>query len=206
MVKSSIMIDLDDPRSDKIAEAITNKTSKKVLTLLTEGEMSGSEIAGKLSLPLNTIGYNLKKLTDAGLIETSKKVFWSSRGKKMNLYRISNRKIVISPKRLIRGILPTALLVGIVSWGLKIFVDGNDITKQVGSMTNVAVDSGSFFGELAVPTAERTVEPSVSGGIFQIVSGASDSWAWFLIGGLTALFIFLMWNFFMTERRETNGK
>jgi len=61
------MIDLDDVRSERIAEVLSNKTSKKVLQALAEGEKSASDIAGVLNLPLNTVTYNLKKLTEVDL-------------------------------------------------------------------------------------------------------------------------------------------
>lgn len=38
--KNALMIDLDDERAEKIAEVITNKTCKKILSALAEKEMS----------------------------------------------------------------------------------------------------------------------------------------------------------------------
>ena len=98
------MLDLNDPRAGEIAEAMANKTAKKVLALLAEKEMSGSEIASSLKIPLNTVGYNLKKLVSAGLVEKTKKIFWSSRGKKMEIYKLANKRIIISPKTIAKGI------------------------------------------------------------------------------------------------------
>lgn len=106
---NSIMFDIDDPRSAKVAEALSSKTSRKILNLLSEGEMSGSEIATKLGLPLNTVGYNMKKLVSAGLIDKSKRIFWSSKGKRMELYKLSNKKIIISPKKLNRSLIASVL-------------------------------------------------------------------------------------------------
>ena len=106
--KKSIMFDIDDPRSGKVAEALGNKTSKRILGLLSDREMSESDIASELGLPANTVNYNIKKLVDAGLIVKSKRVFWSSKGKKMELYSVSNRRIIISPRRL-SAIVPVLL-------------------------------------------------------------------------------------------------
>src|SRR3989344_7017567 len=105
MANNSIMIDLEDPQSGKIAEVLSNKTAKVILGLLAENEMSGSEVAAKLGAPLNTVTYNLKNLVDAGLVEKSKRFFWSSKGKRMELYKVSNKRIVISPRRMIKGII-----------------------------------------------------------------------------------------------------
>ena len=72
MAEKIISIDLNDPRSAKIAEVIRNKTCKRILGLIAEKEVSESEISSELSLPMNTIGYNVKKLVDSGLIEEEK--------------------------------------------------------------------------------------------------------------------------------------
>src|SRR3989338_4499204 len=93
-----INFDIDDPRALAIAEAMANKTSKKILSLLSEKEMSESDLASALELPLNTVGYNIDKLLNAGLIEKTKNFFWSVKGKKIPTYKISNKKILISPK------------------------------------------------------------------------------------------------------------
>ena len=49
MGNSSIMIDLDDPRTAKIADVISNKTTKKILAELAERELSGGELSSALS-------------------------------------------------------------------------------------------------------------------------------------------------------------
>jgi inhibitor of cysteine peptidase len=134
MTKKSIDIDLNDPRAGKIAEAISNKTSKKILNALADDEMSGSEIAEKLGLPLNTVTYNLKKLTEAGLVNKSKKFFWSSKGKRMELYRVSNKRIIISPKKLSRSVVVG--LVGIFA----LFVSAMILMNFGGPQLNVESD------------------------------------------------------------------
>jgi len=103
--KRTIEVDLDDPRAGRIAEAMSSKSAKKILHLLSEREMSGSEVAHELGMPLNTVSYNLKKLVEAGLVDKSKKSFWSSKGKRMELYKVSNKKIIISPKKLSRSVI-----------------------------------------------------------------------------------------------------
>ena len=105
-------VDIDDPRAGAIAEVMSNKTAKKILSLIAEKELSESDIASELSLPLNTVGYNINKLLKAGLIEKSKTFFWSVKGKKIPTYKLSNKKIVISPKRLISA--PTVMIASIL--------------------------------------------------------------------------------------------
>ncbi|MEK6908981.1 MAG: beta-propeller domain-containing protein [Nanoarchaeota archaeon] len=115
MDKSFINIDLDDPRTGLVAEALSNKTCVKILDLLSTQEITASDIALKLDIPLNTTGYNLEKLINAGLVEKSSNFFWSVKGKKTPVYRVANRKIIISPKRIMKGIMPFILLMGVIA-------------------------------------------------------------------------------------------
>lgn len=109
-----INFDIEDPRASSIAEAMANKTCKKILSMLAEKEMSASEIASSLNIPLNTAGYNIDKLMKAGLIEEVKGFFWSVKGKRIPVYRISNKKILISPKRMAAPIAMIAAIIGAI--------------------------------------------------------------------------------------------
>jgi uncharacterized secreted protein with C-terminal beta-propeller domain len=115
--KRSIQFDLDDPRSGKIANVMSSKTAKKILHVLADGEKSSSEIAEELGMPLNTVSYNLKKLVNAGLVDKSKRFFWSSKGKRIEFYKLSNRKIIISPKVMARKtvVMVAGVLIGLVA-------------------------------------------------------------------------------------------
>ena len=86
MTKSSINLDLDDPRIGKIADVISNKTTKKILSMLADSSdfgLSESEISNKLEIPANTVNYNVKKLEEVGLIEKTRKILWSEKGKRI---------------------------------------------------------------------------------------------------------------------------
>ena len=95
---TDISISIDYHRIKDIAEAITNKTCKKILNYLTKNEKTISEISVELNIPINTVEYNIKKLLNSGLIE-KKSFWWSVKGKKMPTYTVSNKRIIISPKR-----------------------------------------------------------------------------------------------------------
>ncbi|MFH1500459.1 MAG: beta-propeller domain-containing protein [archaeon] len=94
-----ILMGMDDERSKKIAEVIGNKTCKKILDYLADNtEKSEKEISEALGIPINTVEYNLKKLLDSGLVEKAKNFFWSRKGKKIDLYKLAKKHIVISPR------------------------------------------------------------------------------------------------------------
>lgn len=99
MVETSLNIDLNDPRAAKIADVLSNKTCKKIISALSEEELTETDLAKKLKIPLNTVDYNVKKLVSAGLIESTSH-FWSVKGKKIPSYKLANKKIIISPKSL----------------------------------------------------------------------------------------------------------
>ena len=84
MSDSYFNVDLNDPRASAIAEVLSNKSCKAILALLAEqSEISEGEIAVKLGMPLNTVGYNMKKLVEAGFVEKSSGFFWSVKGKRV---------------------------------------------------------------------------------------------------------------------------
>lgn len=133
----SISIDLGDPRTGKVAEALSNKTCVKILDLLASQELTASDISSKLGIPLNTTGYNIEKLIDAGLVEKSSNFFWSVKGKKTPVYKVANKKIVISPKRMITKMLPFFLVAGVLAIIAASFVINN-------SNQNVYSDSSNL--------------------------------------------------------------
>lgn len=116
MEEKYVLVSLEDERTEKLANVLANKTSKKILDLLSEKELSESEIAKELKMPLNTVGYNINNLIKAGLIEEKRHLF-SVKGKRIPVYKISNKYIIISPKksRKILGILPVVLISAIFS-------------------------------------------------------------------------------------------
>ncbi len=93
-----LLLNLEDEQSKKTAEAIANPTARKILDYLSSKEEAGAEeISKELQLPLSTIDYNIKNLKRAGLLE-AKHFQWSSRGKKIALYKVAKKFIVIAPK------------------------------------------------------------------------------------------------------------
>lgn len=203
MANSSIMIDLDDVRSEKIAEVLSNKTSKKILQSLAEGEKCGSELAERLNLPLNTVSYNLKKLTEAGLIEKAKKFFWSSKGKKIDYYHVVNKKIVIIPKQMVRGVLPAVIFTGLAAIGIKLWTLSKFQSREFanafardGGVLKVTQTAAEAASEgLAAPKALADASQGIASLCNETILGiAQSSWLWFLTGALFALLVYLIWN------------
>ena len=112
-----ILVSLEDERSKKIAESISNKTARKILDYLSSKEDVGAEeISKSLNIPLPTVDYNLKK---AELIE-AKQFVWSQKGKRVILYKLAKKFIIIAPKfsdikKELKNIISLIGLAGIVS-------------------------------------------------------------------------------------------
>ncbi len=195
MVTSSISIDLDDPRTTQVAEALANKTCVKIIGLIAEDELREVDIANKLNLPLNTVEYNLKKLINSGLIEKSSNFFWSVKGKKTPVYRVANRRIVISPKRIVKGVIPAVLLSGVVAMLLRFFTNGQELVKTAGLerfADSASVETDSF--------AARASE--VANAVVQNQNEFSSAWSWFFIGALFSLIILFLWDFVLSNTRR----
>ncbi|MCD4759537.1 helix-turn-helix domain-containing protein [archaeon] len=109
--------------SKAVADALSNKTAQKILAYITKNkEATESELSEKLKVPLPTIHYNIQQLKKSNLIK-SKEFFWSKKGKKMRVFTLAKKYIIISPSKSksslkqLKGLLPVALI-SIIGAGL----------------------------------------------------------------------------------------
>jgi DNA-binding transcriptional ArsR family regulator len=196
MAEKYINVNLDDPRSERIAEVLANKTCKKILGLLAEKEMNASEIAEKLGAPLNTVGYNLEKLVEAGLIEKARGFLWSVKGKKIDSYIISNKKIVIAPRKMIKGIIPAILISGLIALGIRFFMGAQKMQTASSKIAEKAGEAAAPMAgapsRLAEYSADKAAAAAYHG--YEALVGTGHSWLWFLLGAFVGLLVFLIWN------------
>jgi DNA-binding transcriptional ArsR family regulator len=195
-----IMLNLEDEKSAKIAEIMSNKSCKKILSLLAEKELSESDIAREIGLPINTADYNIKKLMEGGLVEKAKAHFWSVKGKKIPVYKLSNKYIVIAPKSMkssaLKTFLPVVLIVGIAAFIIRFFSSTSNFVQKATSNFETA------------PQAVGSVRDAVSGAnsfssmsIWDKLVGM-PVWAWFLAGALFALILI----FILTKLNRRKNK
>lgn len=117
-----IMVSLKDEKSKQLATAISNDTCRKILNCLANKEASESELSKKLNIPISTIDYNIKLLLDNGIIQ-SKEFVWSEKGKKVDIYTLAKKLIIIAPKELaglsdqLKTLFPVALI-SMISTGI----------------------------------------------------------------------------------------
>lgn len=202
MNKKYVMVSLDDARLGVLADVLSNKTSKKILEYLAEKEASESEIANDLGLPANTINYNVRKLVESGLIEKSKKFFWSIRGKKIIYYRIAKKSIIISPKNSNAvKIIGTFFIVGIGAVLVKLFSSSylqkspvsvaSDVNRTIADKLPIASESGldaTSGQEIVKATASNLAAQNASG----VISWVFEPWLWFVVGALTIAVVYVL--------------
>jgi DNA-binding transcriptional ArsR family regulator len=196
MAEKYLLFSLEDESSKKLGEIISNPTCNKIMNLLAEKELSETEISKELSLPLNTIDYNIKNLLKSGLLEKANK-WWSVKGRKIDTFRLANKMIVISPKKTLMSklgnIIPVAILAGIFTAGVAYYTKGKEILVSSTPPLLEAVDklatSGASAGQSAMAPAAQETAKTIT-----LLPPEFQPWLWFLIGSLSAILIFSVWN------------
>ncbi|AKB23879.1 hypothetical protein MSMTP_0410 [Methanosarcina sp. MTP4] len=82
--------------SRKLARALSNETSLKILETLGKKSMSAGDLSEALGIRLNTLKYNLDTLEESGLISVQQ-VKWSRKGRKIKVYAAVDQLIVLVP-------------------------------------------------------------------------------------------------------------
>jgi len=150
-----ILMGLEDSRAGHIAEVLKNKTCKKVLDFLADRkEASEQDIARGLDLPINTAEYNLKKLIKAGLVEKTKNFFWSVKGKKIPMYKLARKHIIISPSKkpslsYLKSILPAILIALALIALVGLFVPPEDGDGPITPITPIVEEGLKQFSSQA---------------------------------------------------------
>ncbi len=197
MAEKHILISLDDERAKAVSEVLGNKTCKKILDYLSENDSSESDISKELKMPLNTVGYNIKKLVSSGLIESSNH-WWSVKGKKIPIYKASNKRIIISPLKLksekLKQFLAPVLLSGFGALILRGLVKSEQvITESIDAVSGKELIQKASQWPGAIDNPDTFNYASDSSGLLIYISGL-EPWVWFLIGAWFGLLLFFLLN------------
>ena len=191
-----LLVDLQDTKTQKLAETITSTTSRKILNHLAEKNDTKNEMAKKLKIPLPTISYHLDKLEKAGLV-ISKEFHYSKKGRVVDHYALANKYIIIAPKKVsglkqkLKGILPVAIIClgisAVIQWfpsllNSKPTIPFHESTPASNNIARSIVEESVTESVLAVP---QIVEPTI------IQSTNSSIALWFLLGSMSAIIIYM---------------
>ncbi len=172
-----MMVSMKDSKT--VADALSNKTAQKILNYLTENkEATESELSEKLDIPLPTIHYNIQQLKKANLVK-SKEFFWSKKGKKMRIFTLAKKFIIISPDSdkstlsKLKDLLPVTLLSFIGAGIIKIYQSKKYLA------TNKAADA---LNEMAAKTFTNMTQT-------QTTLQEPNYALWFLAGSLFVIIL-----------------
>lgn len=185
-----ILVSLNDEKSKAIAEVLASSTCKKIINHLAEHkEASQKDLSEKIHVPMNTIDYNMKKLLSSGFIQKRKNFFWSAKGKKIVMYELSNKSVVISHKKSVgekfKSIVPAFILTAAGGFALWMYEKANLV--QRGTEMFVQKSAETYASAIA-PDAVGTVSTSAN------LLSSQPLWLWFVFGALTAIFIISLIN------------
>lgn len=200
-----ILISMDDVGAKSLSDVLGNKTCNKIIDHLSEkGSASQKDLSDSLNMPINTVEYNIKKLLKSGLIKKHKEFFWSVKGKKIVMYELSNKSIIISPKGSgltdkLRSILPAFMILGSMS----ILTYAYEKSRVVKNVFSESISSGVAKGAPEIMALEDVAIERVAESMPTIdyaniatttASSLGYSWAWFFAGAFIAVTIFSIVN------------
>ena len=193
-----LMVSLEEDKAKKLAQVLSNDTSRKILDHLSNKKATETELSKELSLPISTVHYNLKALVESRLVEAGE-FHYSDKGKEVLHYSLANKYVIIAPKAVSEGlkdklksILPAIAAIGVIALVLQY------AQNLFGSVSSI----GSSSLMKAAPVAERAMLESAPAAAdmaaqetFAMAPQAASSQPiglWFAIGAVLCLMIYLL--------------
>lgn len=203
MKRTTVQLDVHDPRLPALTEALSNKTARQVIDELARSSGSIAELVTRMGVPFSTVDYTVKKLVKVGLVVPESK-WWSVKGKHVTKYALADTQIVISPRPLLKGVLPAVLGSGLFALVLKLttFSTSSSLigSTQKQGVSSVASEFASSASSVAPDIASVASPPLVQPGATLIVP---DVALWFLFGSLVGITLLVVWNVYL--RRMKGG-
>ena len=100
----------DDEKVKSFGELFTNDSSREILHLLFNEELTATQISQKTEISLQLVKYHLNKLQDLGVVKISK-IEKNSKSQDMKIYTASKFTIVIVPPKLSEKTKESKLLI-----------------------------------------------------------------------------------------------
>jgi len=205
MKNNFLLVNLDEEKTKKLAEVIASTTSRKILNYLADKEATESELSKELKLALSTVHYHLQKLQEGSLVIVEE-FHYSKKGREVNHYKLANEYIIIAPKETkglkskLRSILPIALIIT----GISVIIE---FVQRFSAPMGRAATFGAEKSLQAVPEAAEQMADEAMAAVPTAVQTSTSTlplWAhigfWFLIGGLSALLLYLLIDYLWRQR------
>ncbi len=166
-----ILVSLEEDKARKLANVINSESCRKILNHLTENNATETELSKELNIPISTVHYNIKQLSESGLVKNSE-FHYSTKGKEVHHYSLANKYIIIAPKKSepisakIKKLLPALLGItvgaAILGW-----------QEQPAKIISESAAQKTMAINMATDSTPQVAGPSIT--------------MWFMVGGLCAI-------------------
>jgi DNA-binding transcriptional ArsR family regulator len=180
-----LLVSLEENKAKTLAQVLSNDTARKILDFLSKKEhATETEVSKEMNLPLSTVHYNLDLLVKSDLV-SNEQFTYSEKGKQIVHYRLSNRYVIIAPKRTqalidkLKQFLPVIGVVGLVSLGLKLY-----------SQRPIPEAAPLLMAKSLEVSADAAMAGS---GVSQSIFQSPEFSMWFLFGSVFTLLIYFVW-------------
>jgi DNA-binding transcriptional ArsR family regulator len=198
--ESFLLVSLEEDKAKQLAQVLSNDTARKILDYLSKVEhATETDISKKMKLPLSTVHYNLQQLAKSNLV-SDEHFNYSEKGKKIIHYSLSNKYVIIAPKKTdilkekIKQFLPVVLITTMTAVFIKYFRPVTNTFAKTGALqaaTDTAVEESGEM--LARAAAEPVVNTMASNQEFAV---------WFLFGSMFALLLYFIWTEVVLKKRK----
>lgn len=149
------IISTDDEKIKLVGSLLSNDSSRTILKLLLDDEMTANEIAQKTQMLISLVIHHLQKLQEAGLVKINK-IGKNSKGRDMKYYVTTNLTVIIMPSKMSekakksKSLLNTISriykfaaigIAGMISW-LVLNIDLNPIRAGMASQNPQSISMG----------------------------------------------------------------
>ncbi|MBI1970189.1 winged helix-turn-helix transcriptional regulator [Candidatus Woesearchaeota archaeon] len=176
-----MLVSLEEDKAKRLAQVLSNDTSRRILDALAEGKKTLSQLSKDLTVPLPTMHYNIKALQEAGLV-TSKEFNYSAKGREMQHYELVNKYVIIAPaaakegiKEKLKAILPALATVGVVGLAYQFLKSGFVKTMQAGAPAVEKAAQEATRLSVAAPSAAPFMEKEAAGRMAEGVAETAAS-------------------------------
>jgi len=187
-----LLVDLNDPKTKKLAETITSDTSRKILNSLAEQDESEEKLSQKLSIPLSTLHYHLEKLKQAGLV-IIEEFHYSKKGREINHYKLAKKYILIAPHSVetawekIKDLLPLVGAAIAMSATIKVIQWWNN--SQAQATETFAQETAESLPQAAMMKATPALTDTLP---TTTATTSPDLALWFFLGSLAIIGVYAL--------------
>ena len=211
-----LLVSLNEKKAKKLAEVISNNTSRKILDFLSKGEASESEIAKELNIAISTVHYNLKHLVDAKLVKADE-YHYSPKGREVLHYKLANQYVIIAPesakssiKEKLKSIIPAATItVALGTVAQLLYKARFDIGVQYATaklseepMMTAVPEMAEEAGMMMADEAARSAAPAIEDTTRNYLISDVNIFVWFLTGAFLFLVSYLFIEYVRKKLRE----